>query len=376
MDFSFSDEQRQLNDSVERFVRDRYPFDQWKKIAASDAGYSEDNWRQMAELGWFAMPLPEEHGGLGGGAIETMIVMEGLGRAMALEPFLSTVVLGGTLIAQSGNDAQKKALLPKIADGKLKLAVAFAEHQARYNLADVALTAKASGNGYELSGAKCVVLDAPEADLIIVSARTSGGARDRQGISLFVVDRKAAGLSLRPYRTLDRRRAADLTFQQVKVGADAMLGEKDRGLDLLELGIDYGIGAVCAEAVGAMQCLHDTTNEYLKTRKQFGVPIGSFQVLQHRMVDIHIALEQARSMSFMVNMKLDAAPSERAKAAAAAKTQIGQSGRFVAQQSVQLHGGMGMTDELTVGHYKKRLMTIDVLFGNADHHRGRFATLR
>ena len=375
MDFTFSDEQRQLRDSVDRFVRDRYPFEQWKKIAASETGYSEDNWRQMAELGWLAMPLPEEYGGLGGGAIETMIVMEGLGRGMVLEPFLSSVVLGGVLLAQGGNGDQKKNLLPQLAEGNLKLAIAFAEHQARYNLADVTLMAKATGAGYELSGSKCVVLDAPEADKIIVATRTSGNQRDRNGITLFLVDRKAPGLTLRAYRTLDRRRAADLTLSQVKLGAEDMIGQKDQGLALLELAVDYGIGALSAEAVGAMQCLHDATNDYLKTRKQFGVPIGSFQVLQHKMVDMHIALEQARSMSFMINMKLDGVPAERAKAAAAVKTQIGQSGRFIGQQAVQLHGGMGMTDELTVGHYKKRLMMIDVLFGNADYHRSRFATL-
>lgn len=375
MDFDFSDEQRQLRDGVERFVRERYQFDQWKKIAASDSGISEENWRQMAELGWLAVSLPEEHGGLGGGGVETMIIMEGFGRGLVLEPYLSTVVLGGSLLGKGGTTAQQAELLPKIGEGKLRLALAMAEHQGRYNFADVSLAARAEGSGYVLSGRKCVVLDAPNADKIVVSARTGGGQRETSGISLFLVDRDAKGLSLRAYRTLDRRRAADLVFDNVRVDAASLIGGKDQGHALLSEAIDHGIAAVAAEAVGAMQCLHDATNDYLKTRKQFGVPIGSFQVLQHRMVDMHIALEQARSLALMVNMKLAGAPGERARAAAAAKVQVGQSARFVGQQAVQLHGGMGMTDELTVGHYKKRLMMIDVLFGNAEHHRRRFAEL-
>jgi len=375
MDFSFSDEQRQLKDGVERFVRDRYQFDQWKKLAASDLGYSEDNWRQMAELGWLAVGIPEDFGGFGG-PVETMIIMEGFGRGMVLEPYLSTVVIGGALIGRGGSAAQKEAILPKIAEGGVKLSLAFAEHQSRYNLADVATTAKADGGGFTLSGRKCVVLDAPSADQLIVSARTAGGPRDGNGVSLFLVDAKAPGVQMRAYRTLDRRRGADIEFSNVKLGADALVGERDAGLAILDYASENAIGALAAESVGAMQVLHDTTNEYLKTRKQFGVPIGAFQVLQHRMVDIHIALEQARSMAYMIAMKLEAESGvERARAASATKTQVGQSGKFVGQQSVQLHGGMGMTDELVVGHYKKRLMMNDVLFGNADHHRRRFGEL-
>jgi len=375
MDFSFSDEQRQLKDGVERFVRDRYQFDQWKKLAAGDLGYSEDNWKQMAELGWLAVGIPEEFGGFGG-PVETMVIMEGFGRGMVLEPYLSTVVIGGALIGRGGSAAQKEAILPKIAEGGAKLSLAFAEHQSRYNLADVATTAKADGGGFTLSGRKCVVLDAPSADQLIVSARTAGGPRDGNGVSLFLVDAKAPGVQMRAYRTLDRRRGADIEFSNVKLGADALVGERDGGLAVLEYASENAIGALAAESVGAMQVLHDTTNEYLKTRKQFGVPIGAFQVLQHRMVDIHIALEQARSMAYMIAMKLEAESGvERARAASATKTQVGQSGKFVGQQSVQLHGGMGMTDELVVGHYKKRLMMNDVLFGNADHHRRRFGEL-
>lgn len=375
MDFAFSDEQRQLKDGVERFARDRYPFEQWKKLAATDFGYADENWKQMADLGWLAVGVPEDFGGFGG-PVETMIIMEGFGRGMVLEPYLSTVVIGNALIAKGGSDAQKTAILPAIVEGKIKLAFAFAEHQARYNLSDVATSAKSDGSSYILSGKKVMVLDAPSADKLIVSARTSGGPRDSKGISLFLVDAKAAGVQMRSYRTLDRRRAADISFENVKLGADALIGARDIGLPIIEYAAEMAIGALAAESVGAMQILHDTTNDYLKTRKQFGVPIGSFQVLQHRMVDIHIALEQARSMAYMIAMKLESDEGvERAKAAAAAKTQISQSAQFIGQQSIQLHGGMGMTDELVVGHYKKRLMMIDVLFGNADHHRRRFAEL-
>jgi pimeloyl-CoA dehydrogenase small subunit len=375
MDFSLSDEQRQLQDSVGRFVRERYPFDQWRKITDTPEGFRADNWRQMAELGWLGVSFSEDAGGFGGSAVDTMVVMEGLGRGLVAEPYLSTVVLGGGFLQHGGSKAQKDELLPKLIEGNLKLAFAQAETQSRFALDDVATTAKAGDGGYILNGRKIVVYDAPAADKLVVSARTAGGPRDAAGISLFLVDRDAPGVHLRGYRTLDRRRAADITFDNVKLGAGALIGTKDNGLPLMQLVVDHGIAALAAEAVGAMQLLTDTTNEYLKTRKQFGKPIGSFQALQHRMVDIFIATEQARSMSYMIAMKLDAPTIERTRAASAAKTQIGQSGRFVGQQAVQLHGGMGMSDEMHVGHYMKRLMMIDMLFGNADFHRDRFIDL-
>jgi alkylation response protein AidB-like acyl-CoA dehydrogenase len=374
MDFNLSDEQRQLKDSVERFVRDQYAFDKWRKTVTTEAGFREENWQQMAELGWLGVAVPEDFGGLGGSAIDTMVIMEGLGRGLVVEPYLSTVVLGGGLIAHSGSKAQKEAHLGPLVEGKLKLAFAFAEHQARFNLADVAVTAKKDGAGYVIDGQKCVVFDAIAADKLIVSARTAGKPRDAEGISLFIVDKKAGGVGIKGFRTLDHRRAADIAFDKVKVGADALLGKADEALPLIELVADQAISALAAEAVGCMQVLCDTTNEYLKTRKQFGRPIGQFQVLQHRMVDMWIALEQARSVNYMLAVKV-AEPKERAKAAAATKTTIGQSGRFVGQQAVQLHGGMGMSDELNVGHYMKRLMMIDMSFGNADYHRKRFAEM-
>lgn len=376
MDFSLNDEQRQLKDSVERFVRDQYSFDKWRKTIASSLGYSADNWRQMAELGWLGVSLPEADGGLGGTPIETLVIMEGIGRGLVVEPYLSTVVLGGGFLSRGGSAAQKQELLPKLIEGGLKLAFAHAEHKSRYLLQDVATTAKADGGGYVLNGKKIVVFDAPSADKLIVSARTGGSARDAKGISLFLVDNNAKGLTRLDFRTLDHRRAADVTLENVKVDAAAMIGAKDAGLPLIEAVVDQAINALAAEAVGAMQVLCDTTNEYLKTRKQFGVAIGSFQALQHRMVDIWIALEQARSMSYMIAIKLsEADATDTARAAAAAKVQAGQSGRFVGQQAVQLHGGMGMSDELNVGHYMKRLMMIDMLFGNADYHRQRFVAM-
>ena len=297
------------------------------------------------------------------------------GQGLVVEPYFSTAVLGGGLIVNGGNEAQKKALLAPLVEGKLKLAFAFAEHQARFNLSDVALTAKKNGAGYAINGQKCVVFDAAAANQLVVSARTSGGTTEAKGISLFLVDKKAKGLTIKGYRTVDHRRAADVSFDQVAVGAEALIGKPDEALPLIELVADHAISALAAEAVGCMQVLCDTTNEYLKTRKQFGRPIGQFQVLQHRMVDMWIALEQARSVNYMLAMKVAEPERERAKAASATKTTIGQSGRLVGQQAVQLHGGMGMSDELNVGHYMKRLMMIDLLFGNADHHKKRFAEL-
>jgi len=375
MDLSYSSEQTQLKDSVERFVKDNYPLDTRRKLSASEQGFSRDNWKTYAELGWLGVALPEEYGGIGGTAVETMIIMEGIGRGLVLEPYLSTCILGATAVLAGGSDAQKKAILPAVAEGKMMLALAQAEKQSRFDLHDVALSAKKSGKGFSLNGHKAVVLHAASADKIVVVARTSGGTRDTDGITLFLVDQGAKGLTRRDYRTIDGLRASELTFADVQVGADAMLGTEGKGLALLEQVVDHGIAAVCSEAVGAMHVLHDTTLEYLKTRQQFGRPLGTFQVLQHRMTDMFMAYEQSRSMAMMVNLKLDEGEVERKKAASAAKVQIGKAGRFVGQQSVQLHGGMGMTDELNVGHYFKRLTMIDTQFGNTDWHLERFGRL-
>ncbi len=375
MDFSLSTEQTLLKDSVERFVQDEYEFETRRKLTASEEGFSRDNWAKFAELGWLSMPLAEDYGGLGGGPVETMILMEAFGAGLVVEPYLPTVVLGAGLVEAAGSEAQKQDILPKVAGGEMLLAFAYAEPQSRFNLADIETKAEAASGGYSLSGKKSVVFGASSADKILVTARTGGGPRDTDGVSLFLVDADAAGMARRDYRTVDGSRAADLTFDGVKVDGDRLLGAAGGALPAIEAVTDRAIAALCAEAVGGMQVLHDTTNEYLKTRKQFGVPIGKFQVLQHRMVDMFIELEQSRSMTLMVTLKLDEDEAERKKAASGAKAQIGKGGKFVGAQSIQLHGGMGMTDELKVGHYYKRLMMIDIMFGNTDHHLKRFAAL-
>lgn len=374
MDFSFSEEQTLLRNSVQSFLQDKYDFDTRSKIVASDEGWRPEYWQQFAELGLLAAPFPEEMGGLGGGAIETMIIMEEFGRNLVVEPYLETVVLAGGLLREGGSDAQKEAHIPGIIGGENVWAFAYAEPQGRYNLADLTTTAKKDGDGFVLNGYKCVVLAAPWADKLAVTARTSGGQRDRDGVTVFIVDKNAAGVSTRDYPTVDGRRASEITFENVKVGADAVIGEVDKGLPLVEKVTDQAIAALSAEATGGMKELTDATVEYCKTRKQFGVPIGKFQVLQHRMVDMFMAYEQSVSMTYMVNLKIDESDAERAKAASGAKVQIGKAGRFVGQQAVQLHGGMGMTDELSVGHYFKRLTMIDTQFGNVDHHLKRYAS--
>ena len=375
MDFSYSEEQTLLRNSVAKFLADHYDFESYKKISRSEAGWSRSVWKQFAELGLMAAPLPEEFGGLGGGAVDTMIIMEEFGRALVVEPFASTVVVGGGFLRHGGSAAQKEKWLSKIADGSTVMAFAFAEPEGRYNFADLTTTAKRNGSGYTLNGQKAVVLNAPHADVLIVSARTAGGRRDTKGVSVFLVDRNAKGVSTRDYPTIDGQRASEISFDNVDLPAEALLGTVDEGLGLIERVTDEAIAAHTAEAAGAMKVLLDTTVEYTKTRKQFGVPIGKFQVLQHRMVDMFIQAEQTTSMALMVTLKLDECETERKKAASAAKVQLGKGGRFVGQQAVQLHGGMGMTDELNVGHYFKRLALLDTLYGNVDHHLKRYAAL-
>jgi pimeloyl-CoA dehydrogenase small subunit len=376
MDFELTDEQRQLQDSVARFVQDNYSFEQRRAIVATEAGYSEDHWKQMAELGWLGLSLPEDHGGIGLGPVETMILMEEFGKGLVAEPYLATVVLGAGAIVHGGSVDQKNAILPAVAEGTMKLALGFAERQSRYNLADVATKAEKSGSGYKLNGMKGVVFGAPSADKIVVSARTSGGPRDADGITLFVVDANQTGVSVRGYPTADGLRAGEVTLENVEVGADAVVGAVGGGLPVLEKVIDHAIAAIAAEATGAMSHLNDMTLEYIKTREQFGQPIGKFQVLQHRMVDMFIAHEEAKSMAMMAAMRVEEADAgERKKAMSAAKVQIGKSGRYVGQQAIQLHGGIGMTDEYAAGHYFKRLTMVDRSFGDVDFHLKRFSDL-
>ena len=374
MDFDFSEDQQLLQESVQRFVRENYGFEARRQLVATEQGYSDRHWAQFAELGWLGIPFPEEHGGLGMSGVETMIVMEAIGSGLVAEPYLSTVVMGGGAVALAGSDEQKAEILPAVAEGKCKLAFAFAERQARYNLQDVEVRAERSNGGYRLSGMKSVVFGAPTADRFIVSARTAGGSRDADGITLFLVDKDAAGLSVRSYPTADGLRAGEVTLDNTP--AEGALGEVDGGLAAVEKVVDSAIAAVSAEAVGLMGALNDMTLEYLKTREQFGQPIGRFQVLQHRMVDMFIAHEEAKSMAMMAAMRIDEEDADaRKKAMSAAKVQIGKSARFVGQQSIQLHGGIGMTDEYAAGHYFKRLTMIDRSFGDNDYHLRRYAAL-
>ena len=376
MDFAFTDEQRLLKDSVERILADRYDFEARQRFMKEAAGWSRALWRSYAELGLLGLPFEEKHGGVGGGPVETMIVMEAFGRALALEPFFATVVLGGGLLRLGADDAMRAALFPKIAAGDLLLAFAHAERQSRYDLADIATTARRDGVHHVLDGAKSLVIHGDCADKLIVSARLAGERRDHDGIGLFVVDADATGVSRRGYPTVDGLRAAEVTLSGVHVEADRILGEPGKAFPLIAQAVDTAITALVAEAVGAMAAMHEITVEYLKTRKQFGVPIGNFQVLQHRAAEMLIALEQARSMALLATMMAEEPDAtERRKAIAAAKVQIGRSGRFVGQQAIQLHGGIGMTMEYKVGHYFKRVTTIDALFGDADHHLAELARL-
>src|SRR5258707_1637433 len=324
MDLSLSDEQKQLQEQAERFVREKYTFENRRKIAATERGWLPESWAQFAELGWLAIPFSEDDGGIGFGAIGTMIVMEQFGKGLVLEPFLPTVVLGGGLIAAAGSKTQKEALLAPMIEGKKQFALAWLERQSRYNLADISLKATKEGNGWSLSGHKGVVYNAPSADTLIVLARTAGAAREDKGLTLFLVDAKAYGITRRDYTTQDALRASELTFDKVSVGADSVLGKVDGAFPVVEDAVDRAIVALCAEATGCMDAINAATLEYIKTRKQFGVPIGKFQVLQHRMVDCFTNAQEARSMTLMASLKIDdEGRVVRAKAASGAKVQIG-----------------------------------------------------
>jgi pimeloyl-CoA dehydrogenase small subunit len=369
MDFDLSEEQRLLQESLGRLLADRYAFEQRKAYTLTAEGWSRELWARYAELGLLGLPFPEHLGGSAGGPVETMIVMEALGRALALEPYFATVVLGGGFLRHGGNDALCAALVPKIAEGGLTLAFAHVERHSRWNLADVATRAARDGTGWVLDGEKSVVLHGDSADRLVVTARVGGGQRERSGIGVFIVDATAPGVSRRGYPTQDGLRAAEVTLNGVHVGPEGALGEPGAALPLVERVVDEGIAALCAEAAGAISVMHELTVEYLKTRRQFGREIGSFQVLQHRAVDMLVALEQAKSMAmFAAMMAGDDNAEERRNAVAAAKVQIGRSGKFVGQQAIQLHGGIGMTFEYKVGHYFKRMTMIDAQFGDADHH--------
>ncbi len=370
MNFEYSDEQQQLADSVRKFLAQSYGFEQRKAIVQSASGGSDAVWKTFAEMGLTALALPESHGGFGGGAIDLMPVMEACGEALVVEPLLDQIV-AGRLLAKAGSEAQRSALLPGLIDGSIRLALATLEPGRRYELAPQDTTATRAGDGWTLQGAKCVVVGAAAADRLIVSARSADGA------SLFVVDAKAKGVKLNPCRTVDGQRAADVQLDGVQLGADALLGTAGGAQPLIDEAIDFAIALQCADAIGAMAFANDTTLEYLKTRKQFGVPIGSFQALQHRIVEMFIHTEQARSMAILAASKVDTAGSadERRRAVSAAKVKIADAARIVSQEAVQLHGGMGMTEELKISHTFRRLTMIAQRFGDADHHLERYAAL-
>ena len=376
MNFSLGEEQRLLKDSAERFVREHCPLDRRRTLVASEPGYSEWSWRQMAELGWLGVGLPEACGGTGGGPVETMVLMEAFGAGLVPEPYFPSAVLGANLVAMAGSEAQKQAILPRLAAGELKLAFAWVEAQSGYDLFDVRTTAMRRDGGHVIDGAKGVVLGAATADKLVVSARTRGDSRDRAGIGLFLVDRGASGVTLRDYRTVDGLRASEVAFEDVRVGADAVLGDPQDALPVIEAVAQRAIAALCAEAVGVMDVIVRTTAEYLGTRKQFGRPIGAFQVLQHQFTDMLMAGEEARSMMYVATLRLGERDERvRDKAISGAKHLVGRHGRLIGQRAIQLHGGMGMTEEMPVGHYFKRLTMIDVMFGDEAYHLKRYASL-
>jgi pimeloyl-CoA dehydrogenase small subunit len=374
MDFDLSEEQRLLKESIDGLLTDSYDFEQRKKYMNEKGGWSKAVWSKLAEQGLLGLPFTEADGGFGAGGVETMIVMEALGKALVLEPYLATVVIGGGFLRHGGSAEQKAAHIPGIIDGSKTLAFAQLEKNSRYDLFDVATTAKKKGAGWVIDGEKFVVLNGENADTLIVTARTKGERRDKSGIGVFLVPADAKGISRKGYPTQDGLHAADISFTGVEVGSDAAIGNPEDSLALIERVVDEARVALCAEAVGAMDESLKETVEYIKTRKQFGVAIGSFQSLQHRASDMFVAAEQARSMSMFATMAGDFEDAkERASAIAAAKVQIGKSLKFVGQQSIQLHGGIGMTMEAKIGHYFKRLTMIENTFGDTEYHLRRVA---
>ncbi|KYG24353.1 acyl-CoA dehydrogenase [Bradyrhizobium sp. AT1] len=372
MDIQFTEEQELLRSSVQRLLRDQYAFEARRKIVAREEGFSRKQWDAFAELGLLAAPFSENAGGLGGGPLSTMIIMHEFGRHLVVEPFVETVVLAGGLIEQTGTPEQQQSFIPGIADGSTIWTLAWTEKASRFDFANVTTRARREGSDYVLSGAKTVVNAAPWADHLIVSARTAGDDRDRGGVSLFVVDRRTTGVDLQSFRTIDGRRAAEVSLRDVR---GQLLGGEGEGVAALEVCRDRAIGALCAETVGAIAELNAATLDYSKTRKQFGTTIGSFQVLQHRMVDMFIAHQEALSLMQHLNLSLSAGDSGLSRLASGAKSKIGYAGKFVADQAVQLHGGMGMTDELNVGHYFKRISSINIQFGDPAFHVLRYAQL-
>jgi alkylation response protein AidB-like acyl-CoA dehydrogenase len=375
MDFTYTETQDMIRDTLARFLADTYSFDSRQKMIASETGRDPAIWTALAqELGMLGAPFAEAHGGLGGGALENVIIMEELGKVMAVEPYLQTVVIGGGALKLVGG-AVADAVIPEIIAGNVITAFAYAEPQGRYNLANIATTAKKDGAGYILNGHKGVVYAAPWATHLIVTARTGGARTEASGISLFLIDAKMPGIVRRDYPTVDGFRASEIYFENVSIHADALLGDEGAALPLIEQIVDEATVAICAEACGLTHKLHETTLDYSKQRQQFGQPIGRFQVLQHRMVDMFMEVEQSKSMTIMATLKLDQPPAARMAAVSACKAKVGKAANFVGQNAIQTHGGIGITQELAVGHYFKRTTMIENQFGSTDHHFDRYEQL-
>ena len=375
MDFTFNEEQSLIQDQVDQFIQKEYDWETRQSLSNSDLGFGQDNWQKFAELGWLGISVSEDSGGFGGSAIESMFIMEAYGKGLVVEPFLETMIMSGGIIDDHGSVEQKSALLEPAIAGDMQLALAYAEPQSRFNLSDVVTEAKAEGENFILNGYKSVVMNGPSANKIIVSARTSGSQLDENGITLFVIDSDTSGLNKTNYKTVDGRRASDLTIENLSVSQDDIIGELDAGFKILDSAIDKAILAISAEAVGAMEVLYKATVEYAKTREQFGTAIGKFQVLQHRMVDMFMEYEQCKSLLYMATMKHEEGAVDSKKAISGLKYQVGKAGKFIGQQAVQLHGGMGVTDELNVGHYFKRLTPVGTIFGNTDYHLKKYTSL-
>jgi hypothetical protein len=375
MDLTLSDEQRLLRESVDRFIAETYDADHRRGMTGDPLGFSPAIWKQFAELGWLALPIAEAYGGLGAGAIETGILMEAFGRGLVTEPYLATVVIGASLIAQCGNEAQRQAILPSVADGSLVLAFAHSERAARFDLGHVETIAKKTSDGWRLDGHKTAVLDGGAADRIIVSARVVNDGGMPGNLNLLLVPSGTAGLALRDYPRLGGGRACNLDLSGVRLPADALLGDGSDALPKIEAVVDRALAALGAEAVGIMQIMLDRTLEYTKVRQQFGRPLAANQVIRHRLADMAMQCDEARSIALRAALMADAEPGQRGRAASGAKAKIGKCARFVAEQAVQLHGAMGVTEELDIGAYFKRLLAFDTMFGGSAHHYRRHAAL-
>jgi len=373
MNFTLSEEQQMLKDSVEKFLQQNYEFETRRALADSELGYSEENWKLFAELGWLSVPFAEASGGFGGSMVDVITLIEALGKSLATEPFVASLILGGRLVELLGDAEQKQGIIPSLISGDIQLALAHTERGGGGDPACVGCEAYRYGDDYLLTGEKVMVLNGPGADKLLVTARSSGDKRHRQGIEVFLVDAAISGISKRSYRTLDGMRAADIHFDQVRLPAAARLGEPASNIAAIESVIDEALVAFAAEAIGAMEILTHDTVEYAKTRKQFGTAVGKFQALQFRMVDMWIAHQQSRSALYLAALGQSEGGSVAQRAASALKVKTTKASRFVGEQAVQIHGGIGTTDELRVGHYFKRLLCIEALLGSMDYHLDRYA---